>query len=56
MNANFITFIGLSILFIYILLQIFNFYGIGADIYGIYLAFFIFIIISFMILPKYPNL
>jgi len=46
-----ISVIGFSIIIIYVLLQIFNFYGIGQDIYGIYLAFTIFMILSMVILP-----
>jgi len=50
MNA--ITLIGLSVIFIYSLTQILNFYGIGSDAYGIYVLFYIFIIISILILPN----
>ena len=43
MNA--ITLIGLSIVFFYSLTQILKFYGVGEDVYGIYILFYIFIII-----------
>jgi hypothetical protein len=36
---------------IYVLIQILNFYGIGQDVYGIYLAFLIFLILNSFILP-----
>jgi hypothetical protein len=53
---NTITLIGISILFLYSFIQILNFYGIGQDIYGLYLLFYIFIIISILILPNdYPK-
>jgi len=47
-----ITIIGFSLLFLYILMQILNFYGIGQESYGIYLGFFLFILLSMLILPK----
>lgn len=49
---NPITLIGLSIVFFYSLIQIFKFYGVGEDIYGIYLLFYIFIIICILVLPN----
>jgi hypothetical protein len=52
---NPITLIGISIIFFYSLTQILNFYGVGEDVYGIYVLFYIFIIISSLILPNdYP--
>jgi hypothetical protein len=56
-----LTIIGFSLLFLYILMQILNFYGIGQDSYGIYLGFFLFMLLSIAILPneditlKYSN-
>jgi hypothetical protein len=50
MNA--ITLIGLSIVFFYSLSQILKFYGVGEDVYGIYLLFYIFIIICILVLPN----
>jgi hypothetical protein len=53
---NPITLIGLSIVFFYSLSQILNFYGVGQDVYGVYILFYIFIIISILILPnEYPK-
>ena len=53
---NPITLIGLSIIFFYSLSQILNFYGVGQDVYGVYILFYIFIIISILILPNdYPK-
>jgi len=55
MNA--ITLIGLSIVFFYSLTQILKFYGVGEDVYGVYILFYIFIIISILILPSdYPKI
>ena len=53
---NPITLIGLSIVFFYSLTQILKFYGIGEDVYGVYVLFYIFIIISIIVLPNdYPK-
>ena len=53
---NPITLIGISIIFFYSLTQIMKFYGVGEDVYGIYLLFYIFIVISTLILPNdYPK-
>ena len=37
---NPITLIGLSIVFFYSLTQILKFYGVGEDVYGIYILFY----------------
>ena len=51
-----ITLIGLSILFFYSLTQILTFYGVGQDTYGIYILFYIFIILCILVLPNdYPK-
>jgi hypothetical protein len=49
---NPITLIGLSIVFFYSLTQILKFYGVAEDAYGIYLLFYIFIIICILVLPN----
>jgi hypothetical protein len=52
-----ITLLGISIIFFYSLTQILSFYGVGEDVYGIYILFYILIIISMMILPnEYPKI
>ena len=53
---NPITLIGLSIVFFYSITQILQFYGVGEDVYGVYILFYIFIIISILVLPNdYPK-
>jgi hypothetical protein len=53
---NSITLLGFSIIFFYSLTQILNFYGVGEDVYGVYILFYIFIIISILVLPNdYPK-
>jgi hypothetical protein len=55
--SQIITMLGVTILVIYIITQILNFYGIGQDVYGIYLSFFIFLVITSFILPtKNPTI
>jgi hypothetical protein len=49
---NIITLIGISIIMFYIAIQILNFYGIGPEVYGAYLLFYSFIIVSILILPN----
>ena len=49
---NSITLIGLSIIFFYSLIQILKFYGVDDDVYGIYVLFYIFIIICILVLPN----
>jgi len=46
-----ITIFGISMLILYIIIQILNFYGVGQDVYGIYLVFFLFLMITSLILP-----
>lgn len=47
-----ITLIGLSIIIFYSLTQVFNFYGIGEDVYGVYILFYIFLVMCTLILPN----
>jgi hypothetical protein len=48
-----ITVIGFSLLIIYGLVKIFDFYGFETSAYGSYLSFYIFILISSLVLPRY---
>ncbi len=53
---NPITLVGLSIIFFYSLTQVLKFYGISEDVYGVYILFYIFIILCILILPNdYPK-
>jgi len=53
-GTRIITILGFTILILYILIQILNFYGIGQDVYGVYLAFIIFMILNSFVLPTKP--
>ncbi len=51
-----ITLIGLSIIYFYSIIQVLKFYGIGEDVYGVYILFYAFIILCILILPNgYPK-
>ena len=45
-----ITILGISILLIYGIIRILEFYGIGINMYGSYVAFYVFILLSSFIL------
>ena len=47
-----ITMIGLSVIILYVIVQILTFYGVDQSAYGIYLVFFLFILLSILILPN----
>ncbi len=48
-----ITIFGFAVLIIYSITKILNFYGIGIEVYGSYLAFYVFILVASFILDKY---
>jgi hypothetical protein len=55
--SNIITILGITLVIFYSIIQILNFYGISISSYGIYLVFFVFMLISYVILPhQYPTL
>jgi hypothetical protein len=47
-----ITCIGITVLLVYGIINILQFYGVGHNMYGPYLAFYIFIFISAFVLPQ----
>jgi hypothetical protein len=53
--SSLVTGIGISVLLLFVLPTILNFYSITIDKYGPYLTFLIFIIISSFILPHNFN-
>lgn len=52
---NIITLLGLTVIFLYSLTQILKFYGIREEVYGIYVLFFVFVLVCGLILPKKEN-
>jgi hypothetical protein len=56
MAINNITLLGLSLIFFYSVSQILKFYGVGEEVYGYYLIFYAFMLLSILILPNdYPK-
>lgn len=54
--SSMITTLGVSLIIIYSLIKILEFFEIGMNIYGSYIAFYIFLLISLFILPReYPK-
>ena len=55
--SSIITILGVSFLLFYSLVNVLNFYGIGTSVYGIYLLFYVFLIVCMIVLPnEYPSL
>jgi hypothetical protein len=50
-SSYIITTLGLFIILVYGITRILEFYGIGINVYGSYIAFYFFLIISSFILP-----
>jgi branched-subunit amino acid ABC-type transport system permease component len=50
--SSIITTLGISILLVYGITKILDFYGIGINIYGSYIAFYFFLLISSFVLPR----
>jgi hypothetical protein len=56
MANNNITLLGISLIFFYSISQILKFYGVGEEVYGYYLIFYAFMILTILILPNdYPK-
>jgi branched-subunit amino acid ABC-type transport system permease component len=55
--GSIITTLGISILLVYGITRILEFYGVGINVYGSYIAFYFFILISMFVLPReYPKI
>ena len=52
-GSSSITIFGFAVLIIYAITKILNFYGIGVEVYGSYLAFYVFLLLASFILDKY---
>ena len=54
---NPITLIGLTVILYYSITQILKFYCINEDVYGVYILFYLFIVLCILILPSdYPKI
>ena len=47
-----ITTLGMAILLVYGFTRILEFYGVGINVYGSYIAFYLFILISSFVFPR----
>lgn len=54
-TSSIITGLGLALLFMYGFTKILEFYGIGINVYGSYIAFYLFLLITMYILPTKYN-
>jgi hypothetical protein len=55
-STTIITILSISILLVYGLTKIMEFYGIGINVYGSYIAFYFFLLLTAFILPRnYPS-
>jgi len=52
MASSLITGIGLSLLLLFTIPKILNFYDVTIDMYGPYLGFMVFILITMFVLPR----
>lgn len=53
--SSIITTLGISILLIYGITRILEFYGVGINVYGSYIAFYFFLLITSFVLPRDYN-
>jgi hypothetical protein len=54
--TNLLSIFGFSMIFTYVITNLLEFYGIGANVYGTYIGFYLFLLISIFVLPKdYPK-
>jgi hypothetical protein len=45
-----------SLIFTYVIVNILEFYGVGANVYGSYIGFYLFLLVSIFVLPRdYPR-
>jgi hypothetical protein len=54
-SSSLITGLGIALLVIYGFTKILEFYGVGINVYGSYIAFYLFLLISIYILPTKYN-
>jgi hypothetical protein len=52
LNGFSIANIGITVILVYTIIQILQFYDVGINIYGSYISFYIFLYLSTFILPR----
>ena len=51
-----ISLFGFSLVFTYVIVNILEFYGVGINVYGSYIGFYLFLLVSIFVLPNdYPK-
>ena len=50
-KTTIITTVGIILLILYSLTRILNFYGIEINTYGVYITFYLFLLLSYFVLP-----
>lgn len=55
-TKSLLSIVGFSTIFTYVITNILEFYGIGANVYGSYIGFYLFLLVSIFVLPlDYPK-
>jgi hypothetical protein len=54
--STIITIMGVFVILLYVLVQLFDFYGIGMDVYAIYIYFCLLILFCYIVLPHKKEL
>jgi len=54
--STIITIMGVFVILLYVLVQLFDFYGIGMDVYAIYIYFCLLILFCCIVLPHRKEL
>jgi hypothetical protein len=54
--TNLLSLLGFSMIFTYVITNLLEFYGIGSNVYGTYIGFYLFLLVSMFVLPMdYPR-
>jgi hypothetical protein len=53
--TNIITYVGIAVLLLYIVVGIMGYYGISSENYILYIIFYLFMFLSLFILGPYPS-
>lgn len=55
-TKSLLSIVGFSTIFTYVITNILEFYGIGSNVYGSYVGFYLFLLVSIFVLPlDYPK-
>jgi hypothetical protein len=55
-TKSLLSIVGFSMIFTYVITNLLEFYGIGSNVYGSYVGFYLFLLVSIFVLPlEYPK-